>query len=156
MSFRPFDRKDLSFSMLVAKGWQGIALKVSPVQLEQEERALLPLAELRAPDWDWTRAAISVHSVKTPDKTVLEEWTDAYLQGNGITPLSRRKGTFNGRVVEDVLARIPQEEKAFLVRMIFSAHGSHLFMVTCSALEDSFRKYARIFSMAAITFQPLQ
>ena len=156
MRFRPFDREDLSFTMLVGKDWQGVALKVSPEQLAQEERGLLPLAEVRAPDWDRTKAAISVHSVKTADKTVLEEWTGAYLQGNGITPLSRRKGTFNGRPVEDVLARIPQGEKTFLVRMTFSAHGSHIFVVACSALEDSFRKYARTFSIAAITFQPAQ
>ena len=152
ITFRPFGRKDLTFRMLVLKDWKGVPLKVAKEQLEQEERTLLPLAELRAPDWEKSNATIYVRSVKITKKTELEKWVSAYLEGNGLTSVARRKGTFNGRSVDDVLLRSQQGEKTFLVRMTFSIHGSHIFLVTCAALEPFFEQYAKVFSIAAITF----
>ncbi len=152
MTFRPFGRKDLTFRMLVRKDWKGVPLKVAKEELEQEERTLLPLTEIRAPDWEKSNATIYVRSVKLTKKIELEKWVSAYLKGNGLKSVARRKGTFNGRSVDDVLLRSQQGKKTFLVRMTFSIHGSHIFLVTCAALEPFFEQYAKVFSIAAITF----
>lgn len=155
MSFKPYEREDLSFMMLVPKDWSGVPIKLSEKQMKQEENSsLLPLCEIRAPDWNISTARIEVHSVKIPAGVTLRDWVDLYLKGNQLSPIARRAGTFNGRKVEDVLFRAQQGKKSFLVRTTFSCHGFRIFLVACSSLEQSFKKYAKVFSAAAISFRP--
>ena len=152
MSFRPFERDDLAFSMLVQKDWKDIPIKVPKKQLEQESAWLIPLAKVMAPKGKRGIASIAVRYIKVPFEVKLSDWVDYYLKGNGLQPLLRRSGTFNGRRVEEVLWRSVQEGKTYLARMTLSRHGARLFIIVCSALETSFRQYARIFSAAAISF----
>ena len=155
MSFKPYERESLSFTMLIPKDWKSVPIKLSKKEMEKaESSSLLPLCELRAPDWNMSTAKIEVHSVKIPAGVTLRHWVDLYLKGNQLSPIARRAGTFNGRKVEDVLFRAQQGEKSFLVRTTFSCHGSRIFLVACSSLEQSFKKYAKVFSAAAISFAP--
>ena len=126
MSFKPYEREDLSFTMLIPKDWKSVPIKLSKKEMEKaESSSLLPLCELRAPDWNISTAKIEVHSVKIPAGVTLRHWVDLYLKGNQLSPIARRAGTFNGRKVEDVLFRAQQGEKSFLVRTTFSCHGKH-------------------------------
>ncbi|SMC24377.1 hypothetical protein SAMN02746041_01976 [Desulfacinum hydrothermale DSM 13146] len=152
MHFRPLERDDLAFSMLVPKDWEGTPIRISKEELGQESASLLSVAKLIAPEEEKGLASIEVWYCKLPFEVNIKDWVDFYLKGSGLQVLLRRVGTYNGRKVEEVLARFEQEGQSYLARLTFSRHGSRLFLIACSALETSFQHYARVFSAAAISF----
>ena len=152
MRFRPFERDDLAFSMLVRKDWKDIPMKIPKEKLEQESASLIPLAKVIAPEGEKGVASIEVRYYKMPLEVNLKDWVDFYLKGSGLQILLRKAGTYNGRKVEDVLTRLEQEGKPFLARITFSRHGARVFIIFCSAIETSFQQYARVFGAAAVSF----
>jgi len=64
----------------------------------------------------------------------------------------RRKGNYNRRTVDEVLLTSEQGAKSYMARLTFSRHGDRVFLVSCSALESEFMRYAENFTAAAVSF----
>jgi hypothetical protein len=56
------------------------------------------------------------------------------------------------RTVEELLLTSEQDSKSYIARLTFSRHGDRVFLVSCSALESEFMRYAENFTAAAVSF----
>lgn len=152
-TYTPFDRKDLAFTILIPNNdWRDIPISVKAETLQQENFQMIPVARQRAPDNEQTK--IEVYYTRFDLEMSLYDVMRMFLQKNKdyFVVLMEREGVFSQRRVEEVIVRSKQDENIYLVRMTFSRHGDHVFLVMGSALESEYPRYAVNFATAAVSF----
>ncbi|MBW2093681.1 MAG: hypothetical protein JRI80_02225 [Deltaproteobacteria bacterium] len=151
-TYKPLKRKDLSFNLLIPKGWRDIHLTVPANMLQEDTLRMVPLAEQTAPGDDKDSARIQVAYTRMAMEISLYDLLDQYFRENKVDVLVRRQGTYNRREIDEVLTRFSKGSSSFLSRLTFSRHGDRVFVVSGSARESEFIRYAPIFAAAAISF----
>ena len=99
-TYKPYEREDLSFSILIPNnGWRDIRISVEPETLQQDEQQLIPIAKQMAPESEKGEAKIEVHYVRLNMEADLYDYVSMYLDGNkdDYDLLMRRKGQYNRR-----------------------------------------------------------
>lgn len=150
----PFQREELAFSMLVPKDWRDNPLKVPAEIVTNATVACVPLSEQLAPEDEPGHARIEVRYTKLDLVVRLPDWVEQFITTAGYKLLRHQHAVFNGREVEDNLVRVLQGGKSYIARLTFSKHGERIFLVSGSAEEAHFNRYARIFGAAAVSFTP--
>lgn len=156
LTVTPFQREELAFSMLVPNGWRDNPLQVPAEIIKNATAACVPLSEQLAPEDQPGHARIEVRYTKLDLVVRLPDWVEQFISSAGYTLLRHRHAVFNGRVVEDNLVRVVKGGKSYIARMTFSKHGERIFLVSASAEEGYFNRYARIFGAAVVSFTPRQ
>jgi hypothetical protein len=153
-TYRPLDRKDLTFHLAIPKSdWRDIPVALSPEMLKEDNLRLVPLAKQMAPENEQSEAKIEVVYMRMDLDIGLYDFVDLFLQNYEtiFTVLARRKGRYNDRKVEEVLLRSEQDSKQYIVRVTFSRHGDLFFGVFASALESEYLRYIEPFTVASVT-----
>ena len=154
-TYRPLKKEELSFNILIPSGdWRDIPVTISSEMIGQDTSRLITLAKQMAPENEKGEAKIEVVYTRVDLEIGLCGAVDLYLWNNrnSFRVLMRRQGVFNERKVEDVLLKSEQDAGKYLARMTFSRHGERIFMVSCSALEPEFARFAKDFATAAVSF----
>lgn len=158
-TYKPYEREDLSFSILIPNnGWRDIGISVEPETLQQDEQQLIPLAKQMAPESEKGEAKIEVHYIRLNMEVDLYDYVSMFLEGNkdDYDLLMRRKGQYNRRKVDEVLLASQQNSKRYLSRHTFSRHGDRIFLISSSALEPEFGRYAEAFTAASVSFSAVK
>jgi hypothetical protein len=151
-TYRPLKRKDLTFNLLIPNGWRDIPLKIPAKMLKEDTQRMIPLAEQIAPGDEKVSARIQVAYTRMDMEMSLHDLMDQYFKENKVDVLIRRQGTYNRREIDEVVARFGKGSKSFLSRLTFSRHGDRVFVVSGSAGESEFSRYAPSFAAAVISF----
>jgi hypothetical protein len=146
---KPLDRPALGFLLLVPATWDEVPLTVSRDELEHDDRNMISLALLRAPE---KGVQVEVAYCRVPETVALETWARAYLEGSGLELFRFQTGTFSGRQVFDTLLSAPGDYK---VRMTFSRHGDKVFIVSGSAPASLYERHMKVFGLASVSFRKL-
>jgi len=151
-TYKPLKRKDLTFNLLIPRGWRDIRLSVPAKMLQEDTRRMVPLAEQVAPGDDKDSARIQVAYTRMGVEISLHDLMDQYFKENKVDVLIRRRGTYNRREIDEVVSRLYKGSTSFLSRLTFSRHGDRVFVVSGSARESEFVRYAPAFAAAAVSF----
>ena len=154
-TYKPFEREELSFNILIPNNdWRDIPITIDPETLQQDTQQLIPLAKQMAPESEKGEAKIEVGYIRLDAEMALYDCVNIFLQKNKdyFDLLMRRKGNYNRRTVDEVLLTSEQGAKSYMARLTFSRHGDRVFLVSCSALESEFMRYAENFTAAAVSF----
>lgn len=154
-SYKPYEHRELSFSILIPKhDWRDIPISIASETLKRDDQQLIPLAKQMAPKGEKGEAKIEVAYMRLNMEIDLYDYVNIFLQNNkdSFNLLMRRKGKYNMRAVEEVLLASEQNSKDYLARLTFSRHGDRIFLVSGSALESEFNRYAENFTAAAVSF----
>lgn len=154
-TYKPYEREELSFNILIPKNnWRDIPITINLETLQRDTQQLIPLAEQMAPEGEKGEAKIDVSYMRLNMEMALEDFVNIFLQNNkdDFDLLMRRKGRYSMRTVEDLLLTSQQGSKSYMARLTFSRHGDRVFLVSCSALESEFMRYAENFTAAAVSF----
>ncbi len=154
-TYRPYERQELSFSILIPNNdWRDIPISIEPETLQQDTQQLIPLAKQMAPESEKGEAKIEVAYMRLDMEMALYDYVNIFLQSNKdyFDLLMRRKGHYSMRTVEELLLTSEQDSKSYMARLTFSRHGDRVFLVSCSALESEFMRYAENFTAAAVSF----
>ncbi len=154
-TYKPYDREDLSFNILIpSKNWRDIPITIDLETLQQDTQQLIPLAKQMAPESEKGEAKIEVAYMRLEMEMALCDYVNIFLQTNKdhFDLLMRRRGNYSMRTVEELLLISEQDSKSYVARLTFSRHGDRVFLVSCSALESEFTGYAECFTAAAISF----
>jgi hypothetical protein len=146
---KPLDRPELGFLLLVPKTWDEVPLTVPREQLEHDDKNMVSLALLKAPEKE---VQVEVAYCRVPQTIALEEWARAYLEGSSLEIVHYQTGTFSGREVFDTLLNAQGDYK---VRMTFSRHGDKIFIVSGSAPASRYESHMKVFGLAAVSFRKL-
>jgi hypothetical protein len=155
-TYRPLDRKDLTFHLAIPKNnWRDMPVTLSAETLKEDSLRLISLAKQMAPENEKGEAKIEVVYMRMDLDIGLYDFVDLFLQNfeTTFTVLARREGRYNARKVEEVLLRSAQDSKQYIVRVTFSRHDDLFFGVFASALESEFLRFAEPFTVAAVTFE---
>ena len=158
-TYKPYERQELSFSILIPNNdWRDIGISVKPETLQQDEQQLIPLAKQTAAESEKGEAKIEVNYIRLNMEIDLYDYVSMFLQNNKdhFDLLMRRKGQYNMRSVDEVLLASEQNSKRYLARLTFSRHGDRVFLVSSSALESEFGRYAENFTAAAVSFSAVK
>ena len=154
-TYKPYEREELSFNILIPNNdWRDIPITIAPETLQQDTQQLIPLAKQMAPKSETGEAKIEVGYIRLDAEMALCDCVNIFLQNNKdhFDLLMRRKGNYNRRTVDEVLLTSEQGPKSYMARLTFSRHGDRVFLVSCSALESEFLRYAENFTAAAVSF----
>lgn len=154
-TYKPYEREELSFNILIPKNnWRDIPITIDPETLKHDNQQLIPLAKQMAPESEKGEAKIEVGYMRLDMEMALYDFVNIFLQNNKdyFDLLMRRKGHYSMRTVEELLLRSEQGSKSYMARLTFSRHGDRVFLVSCSALESEFMRYAENFTAAAVSF----
>ncbi len=154
-TYKPYEREELSFNILIPNNnWRDIPITIDPETLQQDTQHLIPLARQMAPKSEKGEAKIEVGYIRLDAEIALYDCVNIFLQNNkgSFEILLRRKGNYSGRRVDEVLVTSQQGAKSYMARLTFSRHGDRVFLVSCSALESEFMRYAENFAVAAVSF----
>ncbi|MGD8716466.1 MAG: discoidin domain-containing protein [Desulfobacterales bacterium] len=152
-TYRPFDRKDLTFDILIpADNWRDMPPTVSPKALEQDTTQLIPLAQQLAPENEKGNAKIQVTYTRMGLEISLYDFVSVFIEQNRLNVLLRREAIYNDRDVDEILVKSEQDTETHIIRIAFSRHGGRVFMVTCSALESEYGRFAQHFALAVVSF----
>ena len=154
-TYKPYEREELSFNILIPNNdWRDIPITIDLETLQQDTQQLIPLAKQMAPENENGEAKIEVAYMRLELEMALCDYVNIFLQNNKdhFDLLMRRKGQYTMRTVEDLLLRSEQDAKSYMARLTFSRHGDRVFLVSCSALESEFMRYAECFAAAAVSF----
>jgi hypothetical protein len=155
-SYTPFQRKELAFKLLIPNDWRDIPVTVPVDMLKQDTQQLIPIADQRAPDNEKGEACIQVAYTRMDMEMGLYDFIDQYLKQNKVVVLMRRQGTYNRWPIDEVLMRTDNDAVSYLSRLTFSRHGDRVFVVSGSARESEFSRYAPSFAAAAVSFSVQQ
>jgi hypothetical protein len=158
-TYKPYDRQELSFSILIPNNnWRDIQLSIEPGTLQQDAQQLIPLAKQMAPEGEKGEAKIEVAYMRLNMEISLYDYVNIFLQNNkdSFDLLMRRKGRYSQRAVEEVLLASEQNSTRYLARLTFSRHGDRIFLVSGSALESEFMRYAETFTAATVSFSAVK
>ncbi len=154
-TYKPYEREELSFSILIPKNdWRDIPIAIDRETLQHDTQQLIPLAKQMAPENEKGEAKIEVGYMRLEMEMALYDYANIFLQNNRdhFDLLMRRKGHYSMRTVEELLLTSEQDAKTYVARLTFSRHGDRVFLVSCSALESEFMRYAQNFATAAVSF----
>jgi hypothetical protein len=154
-TYKPYEREELSFNILIPNNdWRDIPITIDLKTLQQDAHQLIPLAKQMAPESEKGEAKIEVAYMRLELEMALCDYVNIFLQNNKdhFDLLMRRKGQYTMRTVEELLLRSEQDAKGYMARLTFSRHGDRVFLVSCSALESEFIRYAECFTVAAVSF----
>ena len=154
-TYKPYEREELSFNILIPNNdWRDIPITIDLKTLQQDTHQLIPLAKQMAPESEKGEAKIEVAYMRLSMELSLYDYVNIFLQNNKdhFDLLMRRKGNYTMRTVEELLLRSEQESKIYMARLTFSRHGDRVFLVSSSALESEFIRYAECFTAAAVSF----
>ncbi|MDY7034145.1 MAG: hypothetical protein SVY10_19845, partial [Thermodesulfobacteriota bacterium] len=154
-TYKPYEREDLSFNILIPNNdWRDTPISIEPETLQQDTQQLIPLARQMAPEREKGEAKIEVGYMRLSMEMALYDYVNLFLQNNKdyFNLLMRRKGHYSMRAIEELLLTSEQDSKSYMARLTFSRHGDRVFLVSCSALESEFMRYAENFTAAAVSF----
>ena len=154
-TYKPYEREELSFSILIPNNdWRDIPITIDLETLQQDTQQLIALAKQMAPENEKGEAKIEVGYMRLEMEIALYDYVSIFLQNNRdhFDLLMRRKGHYSMRTVEELLLTSEQDAKSYMARLTFSRHGDRVFLVSCSALESEFMRYAENFTAAAVSF----
>jgi hypothetical protein len=152
-TYKPFKREDLTFDILVpTNNWRDTPPTVSPKALDQDTTTLIPLAQQLAPESETGEAKIQVFYTRMGLEISLYDFVSVFTEQNRLDVLLRREAVYNDRDVDEILVRSVQDTRIYNQRIAFSRHGGRVFMVTCSALESEYGRYAQHFALAVVSF----
>lgn len=111
-----------------------------------------------APESEKGEAKIEVAYLRLNMELGLYDYVNIFLQNNkdNFDLLMRRKGRYNQRAVDEILLASEQNSNKYLARLTFSCHGDRIFLVSGSALESEFKRYAEDFTAASVSFSPVR
>jgi hypothetical protein len=151
-TYRPFDREDLTFDILIpSNNWRDIPLTVSPEALAQDTTHMIPLAQQLAPESEKGEAKIQVTYTRMGLEISLYDFVTVFIEENQFDVLLRREAVYNSRDVDELLVKSVQDSKTHIIRIAFSRHGGRVFMVSSSCLESEYGDYAKHFALAAVS-----
>lgn len=154
-TYKPYEREELSFNILIPNNdWRDIPITIEIETLQHDTQQLIPLAKQMAPESEKGEAKIEVSYMRLDMEMALYDYVNIFLQNSKdyFDLLMRRKGHYSMRTVEELLLTSEQDSKSYMARLTFSRHGDRVFLVSCSALESEFMRYAENFAAAAVSF----
>lgn len=158
-SYKPYERQELYFSILIPNNeWRDLPVSIEPETIQQDTEQLIPLAKQMAPENEKGEAKIEVAYMRMSREIDLYDYVQIFLENNkeAFDLLMRRKGHYNMRTVDELLLASEQNAKSYVARLTFSRHGDRIFLVSGSALESEFERYAENFTAAAVSFTPVE
>ena len=152
-TYRPFDREDLTFDILIpADTWRDTPPTVSPEALEQDTTQLIPLAQQLAPKNEKGNAGIQVAYTRMGLEISLYDFVSVFIEQNRLDVLLRREAVYNNQDVEEILVKSEKDAETYIIRIAFFRHGGRGFIVTCSSLDSEYSRYAQQFAVAVVSF----
>jgi hypothetical protein len=150
----PLGNDRLYFEILIPKDWDSRPLTVTKQQITNDDTELVPMAEL-TPTKGPENVLVEVRYMRVPPQVALDTFVDSYVKAAKFVLVTRQKGDFNGRTVEDALLRMDTKEYgAILTRLTASRRGEYIFVVASSAPEKLYPKFKNVFGAAAVSFDP--